>query len=139
MEDVICGSCQCGQVSYELKGKPKLVFACHCTECQKLATAPYSVTAVIAKQDIEFMGELREWSRSSDSGNINSAKFCPNCGNRIYHFNPEDDLTIKLKLKPVDKATSAIFEPTVHVWTSEKLEWVQIPAGTKCYPKALIQ
>ena len=129
------GSCQCGQVTYKLYEEPRMVMACHCTECQKLATSPFSVTAVVASSAIEFSGELKEWSRSSDSGNINTAKFCPDCGNRIYHYNPDDQTTIKLKLKPVKMSDDSIFEPTAHIWISEKQQWYQIPPGVKVFDK----
>ncbi|MDA7747372.1 GFA family protein, partial [Psychromonas sp.] len=115
------GSCQCGNVSYTLFEKPKMVIACHCTECQKLSTSPFSVTAIVPSSAIEFKGEMKEWGRNSDSGNINVGKFCPNCGNRIYQVNPNDLNSIKLKLKPVNLSDDSLFEPTVHVWTSEKL------------------
>ncbi len=95
-------TCQCGQVSYKLLAPPKKVLACHCTHCQKLSTSPFSVTAIIDAGDIEFAGEMKEWSRSSDSGNANNAKFCPGCGNRVYHYNPAAPDVIKLKLKPVN-------------------------------------
>ena len=75
MKFPIEGSCQCGQLTYKLFEKPTMVLACHCTECQKLSTSPFSVTAIIASTAIEFKGELKEWSRSSDSGNKNNAKF----------------------------------------------------------------
>lgn len=135
MEYPIKGSCQCGQVTYRLAEAPKIVLACHCTECQKLSTSPYSVTAVVATNAIEFSGELKEWSRSAESGNKNSAKFCPVCGNRVYHFNPDDESTIKLKLKPVKMTDDRIFEPTMHVWVSEKLSWYRIPEGVKVFDK----
>lgn len=135
MEYPIKGSCQCGQVTYRLAEAPKIVLACHCTECQKLSTSPYSVTAVVATNAIEFSGELKEWSRSAESGNKNSAKFCPDCGNRVYHFNPDDESTIKLKLKPVKMTDDRIFEPTMHVWVSEKLSWYRIPEGVKVFDK----
>lgn len=131
MEYPIEGSCQCGQVTYKLFERPKMVLACHCTECQKLATSPFSVTAIVATNSIEFQGEMKEWSRLADSGNKNNAKFCPACGNRIYHYNPDDSETIKLKLKPVNLSDSSIFEPSAHVWVSEKLDWYQIPDGVK--------
>jgi hypothetical protein len=129
MKFPINASCQCGQVSYKLHKAPKVVLACHCTECQKLATSPFSVTAVIEKDTIEFSGEMGEWTRLADSGNKNHARFCTGCGNRIYHFNPDDSSTLKLKLKPVNLEDSEIFEPTMHVWVSEKLSWYQIPEG----------
>ena len=135
MQFPIEGACQCGQVSYKLYEAPRMVMACHCTECQKLATSPFSVTAVVASNAIEFSGELKEWSRSSDSGNTNTAKFCPDCGNRIYHYNPDDQTTIKLKLKPVKMSDDSIFEPTAHIWVSEKQHWYQIPAGVKVFDK----
>ena len=132
------GSCQCGQVTYQLREAPTMVLACHCTECQKLSTSPFSVTAIISTGAIKFSGELKEWSRASDSGNTSSAKFCPNCGNRVYHFNPDDQATIKLKLKPVNIADAGLFEPTAHIWTSEKLPWYDIPAGVQVAEKALV-
>lgn len=131
----ITGSCQCGQVSFALKKAPIAVFACHCKECQKLSTSPYSVTVIINSGDIEFIGKMKEWSRIAESGNKNVAKFCPECGNRIYHFTPDKPETVKLKLKPVGLENDEIFAPQAHVWVSEKLSWVEIPIGATTFPK----
>lgn len=133
MKFPIEGFCQCGQVSYTLHRKPNMVFACHCTECQKLATGPFSVTAVVDADAIEFHGEFGEWSRTADSGNTNIARFCKRCGNRVYHVNPDDDGTVKLKLKPVNMEDDSIFEPGAHIWVSKKLHWFQIPADIKTF------
>jgi len=135
MEFPIKGSCQCGQLTYKLFEKPKMVLACHCTECQKLSSSPFSVTAVVASTAIAFKGELKEWCRGADSGNKNHAKFCPTCGNRIYHYNPADSEMIKLKLKPVNLESGEIFKPSAHVWVCEKLNWYQIPEGVKVFEK----
>lgn len=127
------GSCQCGGVRYKLLAAPKMVVACHCKECQKLSTSPFSVTAMVAAADIEFEGEMAEWSRIAESGNVNTAKFCPTCGNRIYHFNPgQPDL---IKLKPGGLSDTSGLEPTAHVWVSEKQPWYEIPEGVKTFDK----
>jgi hypothetical protein len=133
MEYPIKGSCQCGQATYLLHDKPNAVWACHCTECQKLSTSPFSVTAVIATKTIEFHGELNEWSRVADSGNINIAKFCPTCGNRVYHYNPANLETIKLKLKPINLGESSLFKPSAHLWVSKKQAWYKIPKGVDVF------
>lgn len=133
MEYPIKGSCQCGQVTYHLYEAPKAVYACHCTECQKLSTSPFSITAIVDVSKIEFHGELKEWGRLADSGNKNNAMFCPSCGNRIYHFNPDEVSTVKLKLKPVNLEDDKVFKPQAHVWVSEKLDWYHIPDGIKVY------
>ncbi|TNE76703.1 MAG: GFA family protein, partial [Gammaproteobacteria bacterium] len=122
----IHGACQCGQVTYELLEAPLNVIACHCRECQKLSTSAFSLTALVEQQAIRFYGTLKHWERPSDSGNTNCAKFCPECGNRIYHYNPEKPEIIKLK--PCTLEDTHIIQPTLHVWVSEKQDWFEIPA-----------
>ena len=129
------GSCQCGSVKLRLLAAPQMVVACHCRECQKLSTSSFSLTAMVKTTDIEIHGELKDWQRTAESGNINGAKFCPGCGNRIYHYNPaQPDM---IKLKPTYFSDTGFIRPTVHVWTSEKQDWVQIPDGVKVVEKQL--
>lgn len=125
------GSCQCGGVTYQLRAAPLMVVACHCKACQKLSTSAFSITAVVNAADIEFQGALAEWSRTADSGNINGAKFCPTCGNRIYHFNPDEP--DKIKLKPSNLLDTSLIQPTAHVWVSQKQDWYTLPEGVAVY------
>lgn len=129
----INGRCQCGGVTYELLEAPTLVVACHCKECQKLSTSAFSITAMVDANAIKFSGEMKEWSRKADSGNTSAAKFCPTCGNRIYHYNPQEPN--KLKLKPSTLSDTRIIKPTAHVWVSEKQDWFVIPDGMKTFSK----
>lgn len=126
-------SCQCGQVSYTLTQAPNMVLACHCKECQKLSTAPLSVTAVVPAAAVEFRGEMGEFRRIAESGNTNVARFCKGCGNRVYHFNPDKPDEVKLKLKPTDAAHASLFEPKLHVWVKEKPAWYTVPEGVPAY------
>ncbi|WGO96677.1 GFA family protein [Saccharophagus degradans] len=136
MEDIkypIKGSCQCGEVTYELLEPPLMVAACHCKECQKLSTSAFSITAMVAAKSVKFNGLMKDWSRSADSGNISAAKFCPSCGNRLYHFDPNEPE--KIKLKPSNLSDTRVIKPTVHVWVSQKQDWYQIPEGVKTFEK----
>lgn len=133
MQFPINGACQCGGVQYELLAAPKMVVACHCKECQKLSTSAFSITAMVDASDVRFHGEMKDWSRQADSGNTSAAKFCPSCGNRIYHYNPaEPD---KIKLKPSNLSDTSLIQPTAHVWVSEKQDWYEIPEGVKVFDK----
>ncbi len=129
----ISGSCQCGNVQYRLLKAPQLVAACHCKECQKLSTSAFSITAMVDSSDVEFEGELAHWERRCDSGNISAAKFCPTCGNRIYHYNP--DAPDSIKLKPANLSDTSILNPSVHIWTSQKQDWYEIPSNVKTHPE----
>lgn len=129
----IKGSCQCGGVTYELIEPPSMVVACHCIACQKLSTSAFSITAMVNADSVKFSGLMQEWSRVADSGNISAAKFCPVCGNRIYHFDP--NVPDKLKLKPSTLSDTRVINPTAHIWISEKQDWFQIPEGMKTFDK----
>lgn len=118
------GRCQCGSVRYQLLEPPLKVIACHCKECQTLSTSAFSITSMIKAESIKFEGEMHEWERSSDSGNRNVARFCPNCGNRIYHINPDQPEVIKLKGR---LENSDHVQPTAHIWLSEKQDWYEVP------------
>jgi len=133
MQYPIEGSCQCGGVKIRLLAAPQMVVACHCRECQKLSTSAFSLTAMVKASDVEFEGELKDWQRAADSGNVAAAKFCTECGNRIYHYNPaQPDM---LKLKPTYFTDLSFIQPTAHAWISEKQDWFQIPAGVKTFEK----
>ncbi|WP_317932634.1 GFA family protein [Halioxenophilus sp. WMMB6] len=123
----ITGSCQCGGVKYRLLCAPEKVVACHCKACQKQSTSAFSITAFVSADAVEFEGEMQEWRRTADSGNINAARFCPTCGNRIYHYNPEQP--DQIKLKPANLDDTSILQPTAHIWVSQKQSWFTIPDG----------
>jgi len=129
----IKGACQCGKVTYQLLAAPLMIAACHCRQCQKLSTSAFSITAVVNKTDIKFSGEMHEWSRLADNGNTNGARFCPGCGNRIYHFNPNDP--DKIKLKPSTLSDTRAIQPTMHIWTSEKQDWFILPTNLPTHEK----
>ncbi|GAA0355058.1 GFA family protein [Bowmanella denitrificans] len=133
MEYPIAGACQCGEVTYQLNAAPLMVVACHCKECQKLSTSAFSITAVVKAKDVEFQGQMQKWQRKADSGNINGAMFCPTCGNRLYHFNPEEPDIIKLK--PSNLSDTRLIQPTAHVWVSEKQDWFSLPADVPVYER----
>jgi hypothetical protein len=129
----IKGACQCGGVTYTLLAAPRFIAACHCRECQKLSTSAFSLTAFVDAENIVFEGEMKDWQRMADSGNVAAAKFCPTCGNRIYHYNPADPDV--LKLKPTTLSDTSIIKPSIHIWVSEKQDWYEIPEGVKTFDK----
>jgi len=136
MSDVqypIKGACQCGGVTYELLAAPSLVAACHCKECQKLSTSAFSITAMVGADPLSIEGAMEEWQRLADSGNVSAAKFCPTCGNRIYHYNPADPQKLKLKVSNLED--TRLIQPTVDIWVGEKWDWFRIPEGVRVVVK----
>jgi len=125
IEYPIDGACQCGQIRYKVHALPLWVGVCHCTECQKLSASAFSIKLVLSSSALEVSGEEAHWERLSNNGNRNIAHFCPTCGNRIYHSNPDEPDIVRLKGGTLPD--TRIVKPTAHIWTSEKQDWVVIP------------
>ena len=118
----ITGSCQCGQVRYRASERPRASLACHCRECQKLSASAFSTVLVFRAGAVVFEGTLATWERTSESGRRNVAHFCPTCGNRIYHFDPDMPGVVRVKSGTLDSAP--IPAPQVNQWVYRKPEWV---------------
>lgn len=131
----LTGSCQCGAVTYEVTEEPLAALACHCKDCQKLSASAYSTTVQVRADALKITGELKVFERIADSGRRNFAYFCPDCGNRIYHQDPEAPGMKRLKAGTLNNAP--IPEPKVHVWVSRKQPWVVIPDGIPAFEEGI--
>ena len=117
------GRCQCGSVTYQLLGPPLATLACHCTDCQKLSASSFSITMILSREHFELLtGELKSWQRPTASGGTAVCWFCPECGNRIYHEDP--DRPQLLKLKPGTLDDTSVLQPMAHVWTCREQPWL---------------
>jgi hypothetical protein len=116
------GSCQCGHVTYQVVAKPIATFACHCLDCQKLSTSSFSVSMMLDRSSFELLsGDLKSWERPTAAGGVAVCWFCPDCGNRIYHENPENPEFVRLKPGTLDD--TSVLNPMGHVWTCREQPW----------------
>ena len=54
------GSCQCGEVHYQIKGEPLVLYRCHCTECQKQSGSGFGMSMWVRNDDFEILrGSLK--------------------------------------------------------------------------------
>ena len=94
----LAGGCQCGAVRYEIRGEPVSLYVCHCRECQKQSASAFGVSAIVKRWDFHLtQGEVKVWSRATDSGGTLACAFCPACGSRVWHegIGPTDTISVK--------------------------------------------
>lgn len=128
------GACQCGGITYEVTGPPIATYVCYCTECCKLSAGVQSVTMVLPRESLVLKtGTLKQWERLSDEGRRNLAHFCPDCGNRIYHEDPDAPALVRLKTGTLDDQSGVL--PLLHFWTIRKPDWLPLPAEGIVYEK----
>ena len=46
----LTGGCQCGALRYEITEAPRMVYSCHCTDCQRLTSSAFSMAVVVAAE-----------------------------------------------------------------------------------------
>ena len=81
------GGCQCGAVRYEISGPPVVVYACHCTECQRQSGSAFAMAAVIPQEHFRITkGSPKMFARKTGPAKTMECWFCPDCGTRLYHM-----------------------------------------------------
>ncbi|MBT8445575.1 MAG: GFA family protein [Gammaproteobacteria bacterium] len=126
------GSCQCGQVKYEVDGETLGLVVCYCSECRRMSTGFATCSLIVPRSSFRLIaGSLNQFTRCADSGNENVANFCPECGVRVFHETPAIPGIVRVKAGTLESAGE--LEPDAHVWTSSAPAWVQIPEGALAY------
>ena len=132
MDIPFTGTCQCGNVRYEVNKEPIVTVACHCQDCQKLSASAFSITMVIAADSLNIVsGKLEVFERPADLGGSALCHFCPTCGNRVYHENPQHPGVFRLKPGGLDDTSQIV--PQAHVWTSRAQPWFSFPEGVPTF------
>ena len=116
------GGCQCGNIRYRLHSEPIVVYACHCTDCQKQTSSAFGISVWVPRQDFELIrGKLSCWRTYGESGNPKDCAFCPDCGSRIYHAAATDEEMYSIKGGTVDNAQA--LQPAGHIWLRSAQPW----------------
>jgi hypothetical protein len=117
---------QCGAIRYEISGPPLVVYACHCTECQRQSGAAFALAAVIPGEHFHSaQGEPRMFARRTSPVKTMECWFCPDCGTRLYHV-PGGGYPNR-NIKPGTLDDTSWLEPTVYFWMRSAQKRVQLP------------
>ncbi len=126
MDSVLPGGCQCGEVRYEVRGKPLRTYACHCSICQKQSGSAFGLSAQFPGGSLDVTrGRLEHFVREGNGRGFR-CYFCPICGTRIYHqmFTEKGDLP-RINLKSGTLDDRSWYKPGCHVWAENAQPWVK--------------
>ena len=132
MSGIRYGGCQCGALRYEVTTQAIVVYACHCTICQTQSGSAFGMAMRLHKSGFRILqGDLRTFSRTSESGQVFTNAFCPKCGTRIYHAASKAPDHISLKPGTLDDTT--LLTPSHHVFARSAQPWVIFPDDAKVF------
>ena len=114
------GSCNCGDIRYEVSGDAKNIVNCHCGLCRKMNGAAFSTYVVVLESDFTLLGgELRTCSVSDNA----TKSVCRHCATPILNENPKyKGLTI-LYLGSLDEPEALV--PQVNIYCESQVSWLE--------------
>lgn len=127
------GGCACGAVRYRMTSTPLFVHCCHCTWCQRETGSAFVLNAMIETDRVELLnGEPQAVLTPSASGKGQKIMRCPECKVAVWsHYAGIGDKVSFIRVGTLDE--SSRISPDIHIFTSTKLPWVEIPEGAPVY------
>ena len=119
-------TCACGQLGITVKGNPRIIAACNCTQCQKRTGSVFGVSAYfLDRRVLGIFGDSTVCSRTADSGLPITGNFCPKCGSTVYWKG--DFIPGHTGVAVGCFADPAFPAPKVSVWNTTRHHWVNFP------------
>jgi hypothetical protein len=123
------GSCLCGGVGYEVDQLDMAVGHCHCSTCRKAHAAAFATNAGVLRNHFRWLrGEDLLSHYESSPGKIRH--FCSRCGSHLVAERPHQPHVI-VRIATLDDDPQT--KPTMHVWCSHDVPWLQDLSGTPRY------
>lgn len=130
----LSGGCQCGKQRYRITALPLTLYACHCRECQRQSTSAFGLSMPVPREALQCdMETLASWHRTGASGRQVAARFCPECGSRLFHEPARNPSIVNVKPGSLDDASWV--EPVGHLWLKSAQPWFRPPENCLTYPK----
>lgn len=118
------GRCLCGAVRFEAEGAPLWVGHCHCASCRRHTASALATFVGVA-------AERFRWSAGEPGGYASSPgvtrRFCRDCGTPLTYESARWPGEVHILIGAMD--ASEAFVPQFHVFTAEKLPWLELADG----------
>lgn len=129
------GHCVCRTLTYTLLAQPLITHCCHCSYCQQETGSAFALNTVIECYNFKITSSdqpafANRPSPSSPDGSKHIVAHCPNpsCNVDIFSYYGGNRATVYVKFGSLDEQSRKRVRPDVHIFTSSKVEWVELGA-----------
>ncbi len=128
----LTGGCPCDGLRFKVTAMPLLVYACHCTECQRWSGSAFSMSMpVMADSFAVTRGRPKFWHHTGASGVLSTYWFCDDCGGRVYGQRDARPDVIAVRAGTLDD--TSWLRPIAHVHLGSAQAWQRIPNNAECF------
>ena len=120
---------------YRLTSGPLFVNCCHCRWCQRETGSAFAINAMIEADRVQLLqGEVEVIDTPSLSGKGQKISRCPACRVALWsNYAGAGDAVRFVRVGTLDNPD--LLPPGIHIFTTTKQPWVQLPAGTPAVPE----
>ncbi|MEQ1753925.1 MAG: GFA family protein [Micropepsaceae bacterium] len=111
--------------------KPLFVHCCHCSWCQRETGSAFALNAMIETKRVKLLsGQPETVKTPSNSGKGQKIVRCPSCKIALWsHYAGAGSKLAFVRVGTLDRPN--VCPPDIHIFTSSKQNWVQIPEGMR--------
>lgn len=133
--DAVTGGCQCGEVTFEYVGQPKMIMNCHCSRCRKVKGAAHATNAFVAVEQLTWTSGKDNVAEYAHPGaKVFGHAFCKTCGSSLPRPRPDGSVynipVGSLNQPPGIEVKGHIFVGSKAPWfeiTDDKPKWDEMP------------
>jgi hypothetical protein len=126
------GGCPCQAIRFAVRAMPLLVYACHCTECQRSSGSAFGLSMPVAASSFRIVrGEPKPWRRIGVRGEQSTSWFCADCGCRIYGERDGRSEISTVRAGTLDD--TSWLRPIAHVHLGSAQAWERILNNAECF------
>ena len=119
---MIHGSCLCGEVRFELEGRPQFINHCHCSMCRKVHGAAFGSFVHADGNNFHWIsGETNVQNYRSSPDSVRA--FCRVCGSNVPVLEDEGEHVV-IPAGSLDD--DPLVRPIVHIYAQSKAPWYEI-------------
>jgi len=130
-DDVLRGSCLCGDVAYEVRAPIKVVHHCHCSRCRKARAAAHATNGFTKMDGVVFVrGEEKLKTYKLPSAQFFTQVFCTRCGSGMPRLDTERGIAV-IPLGSLDDDPGRGADD--HIFTGSMAAWDVITDDLPCF------
>jgi hypothetical protein len=114
----------CGAVTWIYSGDIIRNLVCHCADCQRATSSPFTAFVGLRLDDLNWAGDIRHYE--SSPGTFRG--FCPSCGTRLYFRS--DRWPREIHVHAATMTNPEDYRPDAQVLIRSRLKWLDLLPST---------
>jgi hypothetical protein len=123
----LTGTCMCGSVTWSYRGEVTRRLVCHCTDCQRATSSPFTAFVGMRPEQLSWTGEISHYE--SSPGTFRG--FCPACGTRLYFRS--DRWPTEVHVHAATMSEPDVYRPDAQVVVRSRATWLDHLASIPAY------